>query len=73
MGRIKTQLVKRISLDLVKNHGEKFKTDFEENKKIVSELTDVESKKIRNVIAGYVTRLIKSNNWSGGLENGRWQ
>ena len=62
MGRIKTQLVKRISLDLVKNHGEKFKTDFEENKKIVSELTDVESKKIRNVIAGYVTRLIKSNN-----------
>ena len=60
MGRIKTQLVKSVTHKLVKEHGEEFANDFNKNKKLVSELTDVDSKKIRNVIAGYLTRLKKS-------------
>ncbi|MBD3247015.1 30S ribosomal protein S17e [Candidatus Pacearchaeota archaeon] len=59
MGRIKTKLIKRISLKLFKQHKEEFKPDFEENKQLVESLADVPSKKIRNVIAGYVTRLVK--------------
>ncbi len=59
MGRIKTQLVKRVTEQLMKQHYERFKPDFNENKKIVSELLLVESNKLRNSIAGYVTRLVK--------------
>ena len=60
MGRIKTKLTKRISNELVNELGSEFKKDFEENKQIVTKFTDVESKKLRNVIAGYVTRLVKT-------------
>jgi len=60
MGRIKTQLAKRTTLGLYSEHKEKFKKDFEENKKIVVELADFPSKKIRNVVAGYLTRLVKT-------------
>ncbi len=59
MGRIKTTLIKRLTLKIFKDHRDKVKQDYEENKKTVEELTDVESKKIRNVIAGYLTRLAK--------------
>ena len=59
MGRIKTTPIKRISQKLVREHKDKFKPDFTKNKKIVDELLDVPSKKLRNVIAGYVTRLVK--------------
>ncbi len=59
MGRIKTQMTKRISLKLFRDHKEEFKSDFESNKEIVSKLADIPSKKIRNIIAGYITRLVK--------------
>jgi small subunit ribosomal protein S17e len=59
MGRIKTTLIKRTGNQLVKENSDKFKTDFESNKLIVSELAEIQSKKIRNIVAGYVTRLKK--------------
>ena len=59
MGRIKTALIKRLTNELLKEHGDEFKQDYEENKKLVEERLDVSSKKIRNIIAGYVTRRIK--------------
>ena len=57
MGRIKTQLIKRTTKKFMDEHKDKIKEDFEENKKLVAENTDVTSKKLRNVIAGYLTRL----------------
>lgn len=59
MGRIKTAFVKRITNDLLKSRAEQFTDDFEKNKELVSKNTDVSSKKIRNIIAGYVTRKMK--------------
>lgn len=59
MGRIKTILIKRTALKLFKDNKSKFKKDFSKNKKIVEELAEIPSKKLRNVIAGYVTRLVK--------------
>ena len=59
MGRIKTKLIKRISLKIFKLHSDELKDNFEENKLKVSEYADIPSKKIRNIIAGYVTRLVK--------------
>ena len=61
MGRIKTQLIKRITKDLFKKHSEEFKTTFEENKQLVEKFADIPSKKLRNIIAGYITRLKKSS------------
>ncbi len=58
MGRIKTKQIKRITIQLMELYRDKFKTNFQDNKKIVSEFTEIPSKKMRNVIAGYVTRLM---------------
>ncbi|MBR9691545.1 30S ribosomal protein S17e [Candidatus Woesearchaeota archaeon] len=59
MGRIKTKLIKRVSLKIFKQHRDEFKQEFEGNKEIVEKFADIPSKKIRNIIAGYVTRLAK--------------
>ncbi len=64
MGRIKTTQVKRIALRLVDEQRELFKEEFEDNKQLVGQFVDIPSKKLRNVIAGYVTRLIRSGNSS---------
>ncbi len=60
MGRIKTKLIKRVTDDLMKAHGDKLKADFGDNKKLVDKYVDTSSRKIRNSIAGYVTRLVKN-------------
>jgi small subunit ribosomal protein S17e len=60
MGRIKTRLVKSITHSLLEEHRDSFSTNYEDNKTKVAELVDVKSKKLRNIIAGYVTRILKA-------------
>ena len=62
MGRIKTTFIKRKTKELLKMHGDKFTTDFERNKKLTDSYTILTSKKRRNVIAGYMTRLKRKEN-----------
>lgn len=57
MGRIKTQQVKRITNQLFEKYKEKFSNNFEENKAVLNKVASVHSKKIRNTIAGYLTRM----------------
>ena len=59
MGRIKTTLIKRKTKELWKKHGEQFTPDFPQNKMITTKYVKVSSKKLRNIIAGYMTRLKK--------------
>jgi len=59
MGRIKTQLIKRITFKLLEMHRDEFKKDYESNKQLVSKFAEIHGTKLRNVIAGYVTRLMK--------------
>tara|TARA_B100001778_G_C18577864_1_gene625926 strand:+ start:1480 stop:1629 length:150 start_codon:yes stop_codon:yes gene_type:complete len=40
---------------LCEQYGDKFTDDFDHNKVMVEQLTDVSSKRLRNRIAGYVT------------------
>lgn len=61
MGRIKTQLSKRVTLELYKKHKDKFTKSFEENKEKVKHLLRLPSKKQLNVVSGYVTRLSKGD------------
>ena len=57
MGRIKTTFIKRKTKELLAMHSDKFSDDFTQNKIVTNKFTKVGSKKIRNVIAGYMTRL----------------
>ena len=59
MGRIKTLLIKRIAGKLVNRYAQEFTTEFDKNKELVEKYTDVGSRKMRNVIAGYTARLVK--------------
>ena len=59
MGRIKTSHIKNVAIELVERYGDKFSTDFQKNKQILSELVTINSKKLRNVIAGYITTVMK--------------
>lgn len=59
MGNIRPSFIKIRAIKLVEQHREKFSNDFDHNKIIVSQLTDVDSKKLRNWIAGYVTRYLQ--------------
>lgn len=59
MGRIKTQLIKRTTEELMEKSSGDFTKDFSENKKILDSKLRISSKKMRNVIAGYATRLKK--------------
>jgi small subunit ribosomal protein S17e len=53
---IKPKYVKQMGNSLLERYPEAFNADFETNKENVTELTNVESKGVRNRIAGYITR-----------------
>ncbi len=52
---IKPAYVKKTATLLMERYPDAFGHDFEHNKEAVAELTNVESKGVRNRIAGYVT------------------
>jgi small subunit ribosomal protein S17e len=53
---IKPAYVKKTATLLMERYPDAFGDDFEHNKELVEELTNIESKSVRNRIAGYVTR-----------------
>ena len=57
MGRIKSALIKRTAKQLIEKNPEIFSSDFEQNKKILGKT--MPSKRLRNMIAGYITRIKK--------------
>lgn len=59
MGRIRNRAIKRSGVDLIRLHNGKFSNNFEDNKKALMETAEIESKKIRNVLAGYITKMMK--------------
>ena len=61
MGKIRPTYIKRIAEDLVKKFPDKFTADFIHNKKMVDELADVFTIKMRNRIAGYIARYVKQS------------
>jgi ribosomal protein S17E len=58
MGKIKSKLIKRTAKELIKK-GVKFSRSFGENKKTLGKT--MPSKKIRNQMAGFLTRLKKKS------------
>ena len=59
MGRIKTKRIKATTVEAYEMYKEEFTIDFDKNKTLLNKIQDGESKKLRNIIAGYATRLKK--------------
>ena len=65
MGRIKSIPVKNLGREIIAEHGDRLSTDFDKNKKIVNEVKKIDSKKIRNTVAGYITKEMEKAKKSG--------
>lgn len=61
MGKVRTEMIKRISLELIDKYPYSFGTDFEPNKQFLKQIGLDVSKKLRNKLAGYVTTILKSD------------
>jgi len=59
VGRIKTSFIKHIAQKLYKEHCDEFTTEFSKNKELLKKLMNIESKKVRNILAGYITHTMK--------------
>ena len=59
MGRIRTGFVKTTGVKIYQKYKDKFSKDFNNNKKALDEVAIINSKKLRNVIAGYIVCLVK--------------
>ncbi|HIG38018.1 MAG TPA: 30S ribosomal protein S17e [Candidatus Poseidoniales archaeon] len=56
MGNIRPSFIKIRALRLLEIYPDQFTDDFDTNKHLVSEYSDVDNKRMRNWIAGYITR-----------------
>lgn len=65
MGKSRRIKTKRLAEELLMKYSDLFTSDFEENKRVVQEVTTVSSKTIRNKIAGYLTSYINRGRSSG--------
>jgi len=59
MGRVRPVFIKKISHELMKKYSDLFTLDFDQNKKLLNEFVVVQSRLVRNRIAGYITHLKK--------------
>jgi len=59
MGRILHGKFRRIAEEILKKYGEFFTTDYLKNRKILEVVANIPSKRLRNMIAGYITRKVK--------------
>lgn len=59
MGRVRTTFVKTTAAKIYNKYKDKFSSDFDNNKKSLDSVANINSKKLRNVISGYITKLTK--------------
>jgi len=59
MGKVYTSLVKRTARKLLELYPGEVSEDYARNKELVSKYLDIRSKKLRNQVAGYLTRLVR--------------
>jgi small subunit ribosomal protein S17e len=56
LGRIRTKDIKNAAKETLKKNRDKFTTEFDANKKQLEQLGFKTSKRVRNKLAGYITR-----------------
>ena len=58
MGRVRNKTVKRAARKIVEDYYGKLTLDFHSNKRLIDEIAIIQTKKLRNRIAGYTTHLM---------------
>ncbi|CAG9466578.1 unnamed protein product [Pedinophyceae sp. YPF-701] len=59
MGRVRTKTTKRYSRQLIERYYNKLTLDFDTNKRVIDEVAVIQTKRLRNKIAGFTTHLMK--------------
>merc|ERR1712071_495074 len=59
MGRVRTKTVKKASRVIIEKYYTKLGLDFHSNKRICEEVAIIPTKRLRNMIAGFITHLMK--------------
>ena len=59
MGQVKNLFIKNLARELVEKYPDKFSEDFQKNKEELEKLIKLESKKIRNLLAGYIVHILR--------------
>ena len=58
MGNVRTEQIKRTAKELMKRFSDRFNSNFENNKQLVNSLVKGGTPKVKNQIAGYITRFM---------------
>jgi len=59
VGQVKNLFIKNLARELVEKYPDKFSEDFQKNKEELEKLIRLESKKIRNLLAGYIVHILR--------------
>ncbi|MBS3064718.1 MAG: 30S ribosomal protein S17e [DPANN group archaeon] len=59
MGRIRSGRVKRQAEKLMSKYYANFRSSFAQNKLVLAQVAEIPTKKLRNLLAGYITKKIK--------------
>lgn len=59
MGQIKNKIIKNLAKTLIEKYPDKFTNSFEKNKEEVDKIVILESKKVRNRVAGCLVHEIR--------------
>ncbi|MCD6147639.1 MAG: 30S ribosomal protein S17e [Thermoplasmata archaeon] len=60
MGNVRPTYIKRMAIKLVDQLPDQFSDDFNANKRAIEEYTNIDSKIMRNRIAGYIAKLLEN-------------
>ena len=59
MGTVRTKTIKRSAKTIIEKYYTKLTFDFHTNKRIIDDIAVIQTKRMRNKIAGYTTHLMK--------------
>ncbi len=69
LGKVKTEQIKHLGKELMTRFPSKFTANFDENKRLVDQLTKGTTTRVRNQVAGYITRTIALAQASSAAES----
>jgi small subunit ribosomal protein S17e len=69
LGKVKTEQIKHLGKELMVRFPGKFTINFDENKRTVDEVTKGTTTRVRNKVAGYITRKIALSQSSSDLDS----
>ena len=61
MGRVRSKFVKTSAMKIYEKGKDEFTNNFDKNKKIIGEYVSFNSKRLRNMVLGYITKLKKGD------------